>query len=53
MLIELLWGWGVCRTAMPLDQDGIENVLINYYAGPHQILIQYSAGHVADACTLM
>ena len=32
MLIELLWV-GVCRAALSLEQNGIENVLIviNYY----------------------
>ena len=42
MLIEFLWV-GVCRAAPSLDENDIENVLImiNYYAGPHRILIQY------------
>ena len=52
MLIELLWV-GVCRAALSLDQNGIENIsiLINYSAGPHRILIQYStrACHRKDA----
>ena len=42
MLIELLCVC-VCKAALSLDQNGIENVLIliNYNAGPHRILIQY------------
>ena len=55
MLIELLCV-GVCRAALSLNQNGIENVLIliNYSAWSHRILIQYSAGshqrHVVDGC---
>ena len=58
MLIEFVWV-GLCRAALSLDHNGIENVLIliNYSAGPHQILIQYYTRphqrHVADGCTLI
>ena len=43
MLIELI-RVGVYRAALSLDKNSIENVmvLINYSAGPHWILIQYS-----------
>ena len=45
MLIELVWV-GIYRATLPLDQNGMENVLImiNYFTEPHRILIQYSAG---------
>ena len=35
MLIKLL-SVCVCRSTLPLDQNGIENVMIQYSAGPHQ-----------------
>ena len=58
MLIELLWV-DVCRTALSLDQNGIENVLIliNYSAGPlsdyNSILAGPHQRHVANGCTLI